>query len=209
METIRAIFHHSRVSSFIHLILGTISVHLDTPVAHLLVHGIPTSHAQASIATALTTFNPGLALTTQPRWLTSETSRAGKSASTLAITITGPKAPEPVGKRLVTFSTTYRTERALCFNSATQCANCHGFSHHNNKGTAQVTFRWCALPHTTGEHTCPTATCRMRGRHCNHPILRCVNCTGPHDAHHLFCPSRPKADREGLSGGNEEEMIDT
>ncbi|RPA89125.1 hypothetical protein L873DRAFT_1723235 [Choiromyces venosus 120613-1] len=48
--------------------------------------------------TELTTFNSGLALTQQPRWLTSDESRTGKSASSIVITITGPKAPLFVDK---------------------------------------------------------------------------------------------------------------
>ena len=207
METTKATYLNSRVSSFLHLIPSTISIHLDTPMTQLLVHGIPTSQTLTTIATELTTFNPGLALTSQPRWLTSETVRANKTASTVVITITGPKAPEFVGKRLAAFSSTHRTERRLRFNPYTQCSVCHGFGHHSNKCTAPASCRWCALPHTTGEHACPTATCRLRGRPCNHTILRCVNCNGPHGSHHLLCPARPEeapATREV-----EEEMADT
>lgn len=72
MESTRATFVSSKVDSFLHLIPGTTSVHLDMPITHLLVHGIPTSHSLATIATELITFNPGLALTAQPRWLTTE-----------------------------------------------------------------------------------------------------------------------------------------
>ena len=110
METTKATYLNSRVSSFLHLIPGTISVHLDTPMTQLLVHGIPTGQTLTTILTELTTFSPGLALTSQPRWLTCETVRANKTASTVVITITGPKAPEFVGKRLAAFSSTHRTE---------------------------------------------------------------------------------------------------
>jgi hypothetical protein len=213
MESVKATTLNSKVGAFLHLIPGTVSVHLDTPVTQLLVHGIATSCSMATIATELTTFNSGLALTTQPRWLTTETSRAGKSASTIVIAITGPKAPDFVGKRLVALSSTYRTERRLRFNSLTQCSNCHGFGHHNNRCTNTVTCQWCALTHPTGGHTCPTATCRMRGRPCNHTVLRCVNCEGPHDAHSVTCPSRPgravdDVDCEQLEEEGEE-MMDT
>ena len=209
MELTRATLLNSKVSTFLHLILGTVSVHLDTPVTQMLVHGIPTSHSLNMITAELTTFNPGLALTTQPRWLTSETVRAGKTASTVVIAITGPRAPQLLGKRVAAFSSTYRTEQRLQFNSYSQCSICHGFGHHSNKCTAPAVCRWCALQLLTGEHACPTATCRMRGRPCNHTILRCVNCNGPHDSHHLLCPSRPERARGSLGEGNEEEMADT
>jgi len=206
MESVKAASLNSEVGSFLHLIPGTISVHLDAPVSHILVHGIPTSKTLAEIANELTTYNTGLSLTEQPRWLTTDGARAGKTASTVVINITGPRAADYVGKRLAAFSTTYRTERRLRFNSHTQCSNCHGYGHHNNKCTNPASCRWCASPHPTGGHTCPTATCRIRGRPCNHTVLRCVNCKGPHDAHTTSCPSHPKKPEEKGPDGDEEEM---
>jgi len=111
MESIKATSLNSKLGSFLHLIPGTVSVLLDTPVSHVLVHGIPTSKSLVAIATELTTFNTGLSLTGQPRWLTTDDAKAGKSASTVVITITGPRASDYVGKRLAAFSSTYRTER--------------------------------------------------------------------------------------------------
>ncbi|RPA88743.1 hypothetical protein L873DRAFT_1796434 [Choiromyces venosus 120613-1] len=98
METVKATSLNSKASAFLHLIPGATTVHLDTPATQLLVHGLPTSHSLATIVTELTTFNSGLALTQQRRWLTSDESRANKSASSIVITITGPKAPLFVGK---------------------------------------------------------------------------------------------------------------
>jgi len=207
MESIRATSLNSKVGTFLHLIPGTVSVHLDTPVTQLLVHGLPTSSSLDAIATELTTFNTGLALTGQPRWLTMDESRVGKAASTIVIAITGLRAPDFVGRRLAAFSSTYRTERRLCFNSNTQCSNCHGFAHHNNRCNNSASCRWCAHQHPTGAHTCPTATCRIRGHPCSHTALKCVNCGGPHEAHSMSCPTRP--DRVPQEGENEEEMADT
>ncbi|RPA98280.1 hypothetical protein L873DRAFT_1790420 [Choiromyces venosus 120613-1] len=69
-----------------------------TPATQPLIHGLPTSHSPATIATELTTYNSGLALNQQPRWLTPDESHAGKAASSIVITITGPKAPLFVSK---------------------------------------------------------------------------------------------------------------
>jgi len=57
MESIKASSLNSEVETFLHLIPGTVSIHLDTPVSHVLVHEIPTSKSLAEIATELTTFN--------------------------------------------------------------------------------------------------------------------------------------------------------
>ena len=208
MDSVKATSLNSKVSAFLHLIPGTTTVHLDSPASQLLVHGIPTSHSLATIATELTTFNTGLALTQQPRWLTSDDSRANKSASTVVISITGPKAPLFVGKRLAAFSSTYRTERRLRFNSFTQCSNCHSFGHHSTKCNNPATCRWCTIRHSTGDHSCPTATCRVRGRPCSHSTVRCVNCGGPHDAHSPACPHRPARPASDESEEVEETMSD-
>src|SRR6266849_1785758 len=120
-----------RGSTFLHLIPGTSSVHLDTPTTQLIVHGIPTSHALLTIGEELSTFNTGLILSQEPRWLTSNERREGKCASSIVISITGSKAPDIAKRpRLSAFSTTYRLERRLRFNHLTQCARCQHFGHH-------------------------------------------------------------------------------
>src|SRR5205807_692929 len=207
-ESVKATTLNSKVSAFLHLIPGTTTVHLDSPATQLLVHGIPTTHSLANIATELTTFNTGLALTQQPRWLTSDDSRTNNAASTVVISITGPKAPLFVGKRLAAFSSTYRTERRLRFNSFTQCSNCHSFGHHSTKCSNPATCRWCTIRHPTGEHSCPTATCRVCGRPCSHSTVRWVNCGGPHDAHSPACPHRPARPVSDESEEVEETMSD-
>jgi len=206
MESLKATSLNSKVGTFLHLIPGTVGVHLDTPVLHISVHGIPTSKSFAEIASELTTFNRGLSLMGQPRWLTNDDARAGKSASTVVINITGARAPDYVGKRLAAFSSTYRTECHLRFNSHTQCPNCHSYRQDNTRCTNPASCRWCASPHLTGNHTCPTATCLIRGRPCIHTILRCVNCSGPHEAHATQCLSCTKNSWDEKPDGDEEEM---
>ena len=206
METIKATSLNSKVGTFLHLIPGTVSIYLNTPISHVLIHGIPTSKSLAEIANELTTFNTGLSLTSQPRWLTTDDARAGKTASTVVIRIMGPRVSNYVSKRLAAFSSTYRTEHPLRFNSHTQCSKCQGYGHHGNQCTNPVSCRWCVSPHPTGNHTCPTATCRIRGRPCSHTILRCVNCQGPHKAHTAQCPSHPKVAQDENPEGEEEEM---
>ncbi|RPA99101.1 hypothetical protein L873DRAFT_1655219, partial [Choiromyces venosus 120613-1] len=153
----------------------------------LLVHGLHTSDSLATIAIELTTFNSGLALTQQLRWLTSDESHAGKSASSITITITGLKASLFVNKQLSNFSTNFRTKRCLQFNTFTQCSNCHHFGHHSNKCTGPSSCHWCTLPHSTGDHSYPTLTCHLQGHPCTHFTPRCVNCDDLHESHSNAC----------------------
>jgi len=191
MESIRATSLNSKVGFFLYLIPGTVNVHSDTPVTQLLMYGLPSYCSLDAIETELTT----------------DKSRAGKAASTTVIARTNPRAPDFVGRQLAAFSSTYRTERQLHFNSNTQCSNCHGFAHYSNRCNNLASCCWCAHPHPTGVHTCPTTTCHIPGRPCSHIALKCVNCVGPHKAHTMSCPSRPERvpEKEEI----EEEMANT
>src|SRR5437588_7559239 len=192
MDTVKATSLNSKISQFLQLIPGTTTVHLDSPTAQLLVHNIPTSYSLADIGREFTTFNTGLVLAHQPRWLSTEEKRQGKRASTVVITITGSKAWDfALLPCQSAFSTNYRLERRLHFNSSTQCFNCHQFAHHTLKCTNTSTCRWCTKSHTTGEHTCPSATCTTRGHLCSHSSPLCVNCDGPYEAHSTTCTKRP------------------
>ena len=192
MDTVRASSLSSRVSQFLHLIPGTTSVLLDDPTAQLLVHRIPTTHSLDTIAREITTFNSGLALSQRSRWLTPDDRRANKRVSTVIITITGPKAQDfASATRLSAFSTNFKLERHLRFNQYTQCANCQQFGHHTLKCPNPPVRRWCASLHSTWEHSCPTSTCRDKGRLCLHTSPKCASCAGPHDVHSALCTRRP------------------
>ncbi|RPA92600.1 hypothetical protein L873DRAFT_1859899 [Choiromyces venosus 120613-1] len=97
-ETVKMTLLNSKAFTFLHLIPGATSVHLDIPATLLLIHDLPTCHSLATITTEPTTFNSGLALTQQLRWLTSDESCASKNTSTIIITITSPKAPLFIAK---------------------------------------------------------------------------------------------------------------
>ncbi|RPB00180.1 hypothetical protein L873DRAFT_1843143 [Choiromyces venosus 120613-1] len=172
MESIKATLLNSKASAFLHLIPGATTIYLDTLTIQPLVHSLPTCHSLAMIATELTTFNLHLALTQQTRWLAFNESRTGKSASSIIITITSPKAPLFVNKRLSAFSTIFRTERWLRFNAFTQCSNCHHFGHHSNKCVgplcAAVAPSYTQLgstpaPHLPADFEPPPVTTSLRG----------------------------------------------
>lgn len=199
MDTVKATSLSGKVTQFLHLVPGTTNVQLDTPTAQLVVHGLPTDCSLGTIGQELTTFNTGLALSCPPRWLTTDDRRALKKASSVVITITGPKAQDIAAlPRLSAFSTTFRVERRLRFNQFTQCSVCQSFGHHTLRCPSPPCCRWCALPHHTRDHSCPTTTCSARGRLCPHTSPKCVNCAGPHEAHSPLCPNRPAPEpREG------------
>src|SRR5437588_6833156 len=94
MDTVKATSLNSKISHFLPLIPGTTTVHLDSPTAQLLVHNIPTFYSLADIGREFTTFNTGLVLAHQPRWLSTGAKQQGKCASTVVIPITGSKAQD-------------------------------------------------------------------------------------------------------------------
>jgi hypothetical protein len=111
MDTVNMTSLSSKISQFLHIIHGVTTIHLDSPSAQLLVNGMPTSSALSDIGIELTTFNTGLALAQQPRWLTSDEKRAGKKCSTIIITATGLKAQDFAQQsRLSAFSSTDQLE---------------------------------------------------------------------------------------------------
>jgi hypothetical protein len=192
MDTVKATSLNTKEAQFLHLITGTTTVQLDSPTAHLLVHGIPTSSSLVDSGRELTTYNTGLALAEQPRWLTTDDKRTGKSATTVTIIASGPKAQDFVSKsRLCAFSKIFRIERRLNFNLFTQYANCQQFGHHTLCCTNAPACRWCAKPHSSREHTCSTSTYSAMGRTCPHTIMACVTCGSPHDSHSPSCAERP------------------
>src|SRR5712691_7663124 len=101
MDSVKATSLNTKAAQFLHLIPGTTTIQLDSPSANLLVHGIPTSSSLAE----------------QPRWLTTEERRVGKTASSVTIIATGPKAQDFASKSpLCAFSKAFRVEHRLMFN---------------------------------------------------------------------------------------------
>ena len=206
MDTVKAASLNSKVPSFLHLIPGTTSVRVDFPTVQMLVHGLPTDCPLPEIAQELTTFNTGLAISRPPCWLIPEDRRASKRISTVVLSLAGSKARDVSSRsRLATFSATFKVEHHLRFNRFTQCHGCHQFGHHTLRCTNAPRCRWCAGAHSTGDHTCPTSTCNAKSRVCPHTSLKCVACTGPHEAHSAQCLDRP-APEPREEGGEDDEM---
>jgi hypothetical protein len=191
MENLLASKLYARVGEHLNTIPGAISLHLDTPLVQMVVHGVPTDLDLESLQQELTTYNPGLIMASTPRWLTKHEQRKEKKASSVVITLTGNKAQDVASRpRLFAFSSTLRAERKLRFGPSTQCGKCQQFGHHTIKCTFPPACRWCAGSHLTGAHSCPTSTCSTNGRPCTHTLAKCANCSAPHEAHFKECTSR-------------------
>ena len=131
MDTVKAASLSNKVSSFLHLIPGTTTVHLDFPTVQILVHGIATDRSLPDIAQELTTFNTGLALSRPPPWLLTGDRCALRHISAGVLSLTGTRAGDVASRsRLAAFSATFKVEPHLRFNRYTQCHGCHQFGDH-------------------------------------------------------------------------------
>ena len=205
METVKAASLSNKVSSFLHLIPGTTTVHLDFVSVQILVHGMPTDRPLPDIAQELTTFNTSLALSRPLCWLLPDDRRASKRISTVVLSLTGTRARDVAScSRFAAFSATFKVEHHHRFNCYTQCHGCHQFGHHTLRCTNAPHCRWCAGTHSTRDHTCPTSTCNVKSRPCPHTLLKCVACAGPHEAYSAQCPERP-APEPREEGGEDDE----
>jgi hypothetical protein len=147
----------------------------------MVVHCVPTDLPLENLQQELTTYKPGLAMASPPRWLVSPDRRKEKKSSFVVIALSGNKAQDVANRPLLsTFSSTLRAERKLCFGPSTQCSNCQMFGHHTLKCTHTPACCLCAQPHLTGAHSCPTTNCSTNGRLCSHTKAKCANCQGPH-----------------------------
>ena len=62
MENLLATKLYPKVGEHLTVIPGAISLHLETPIVHIVVHGVPTSLPLELLQQELTTFNPGLTM---------------------------------------------------------------------------------------------------------------------------------------------------
>jgi hypothetical protein len=77
----------------------------------MVVHGVPTDISLELLQKELTTYNPGLVMASQPRWLTKPDQRKEKKASSVVIALSGNKAQHlAFHPRLFAFSATLRAE---------------------------------------------------------------------------------------------------
>jgi len=180
MENLLATKLSAKVGEHLSTIPGACSLHLVNPIIQMVVHGIPTTLDFEDLQKSLTTYNCGLLMAVLPLWHTKPEQRKEKRASSVLISLSGNKAQDVASRPcLFACSATLRAEQKLRFGPSTQCARCQRFGHHTTKCQYPACCRWCAGPHSTGAHSCPTKTCSANGRPCAITLTRCALCSGP------------------------------
>jgi hypothetical protein len=66
MENLLAPKLYAKVGEHLNTIPGALSLHIDTPIVHMVVHGVPTDIFLELLQQELTTYNPGLVMSSQP-----------------------------------------------------------------------------------------------------------------------------------------------
>ena len=169
----------------------------DTPFFKIVCHGVSLQFDRPDmpelIKDEITTFNKHLNLTIvgTPYWLTSgEKRRSGQKAGSLVIAFsTEEQARRARRERLNLGGTSVRTEELRSVLPTTQCSNCNGFGHLQQRCPKPTTCRFCAGRHHTRQHPCDI--CQTTGVPCLHTIYKCANCSESHAADNTDCDARP------------------
>jgi hypothetical protein len=145
------------------------------------------------IKTELATFNKSLNLNVvgKPYWLTSEEKRrSGQRAGSLVIAFaTEEEATRARRNRLNIGGNSARVEILHAVLPTTQCSNCCGYGHLQQRCPKSSKCKFCAQNHHTREHSCDT--CQTTGMHCTHTQSKCINCGEKHTADSSQCQARP------------------
>lgn len=169
----------------------------DTQFFKIVCHGVSLQFDRPDmpelIKNEITTFNKHLNLTIvgTPYWLTSEEKRrSGQRAGSLVIAFsTEEQARRARRERLNLGGTSVRTEELRSVLPTTQCSNCNGFGHLQQRCPKPTTCRFCAGRHHTRQHPCDI--CQTTGVPCLHTIYKCANCSESHAADNTDCDARP------------------
>ena len=134
------------------------------------------------------THNPGVTLTTTPRYITRPENRTGKRDSSIVICVASESLANQLTKKGVLIDCQRRkSERYWAARPSDQCSSCQGFGHHWKRCVTNPICRLCAQAHKTGDHVCPQCP-SSRGKQCPHTVLRCINCDMDHHASDRTCP---------------------
>ena len=126
-----------------------------------------------------------------PRWLTNETRRQGKDASTLAIVVVGDLKTTDFGTNyLYVRNRTSTIVEYLDHGPTTQCKHCQLYGHPTTMCKAELpACAVCNKSHLTKDHPCTIATCKA-GPSCTHPPIVCASCGDGHKSSDPNCPKR-------------------
>jgi hypothetical protein len=158
----------------------------------LIVHGVDltqfpdTDVGMADLKLELETFNDGLKLAANPRYLTRPDKRINKEHSSCVIALKEKEKSKIYLKHGVTiFGQHRKTAEYFSARPTDQCSKCQGFGHHWQRCTGIQKCGICASTfHDTRSHACPNCNSKSP---CTHLPAKCANCTGPHKSNSNEC----------------------
>jgi hypothetical protein len=168
-------------------------IKMDEKWIKILAHQVPTFLNNLPITMEqlqqdIQMFNPGIKLQTCPRWLVTNPYEKGKQHSSVVLSLPSQEAAKSILKSgLFIFGTSVRVAKYIDSRPDTQCRNCLRFGHVQQSCRKEPRCNICAKPHSTNNHICNQ--CTSIGSICEHTVLKCGNCDGPHMANSRTCPS--------------------
>jgi hypothetical protein len=165
--------------------IPTLSAHVSQRWTRYIVNGIPTATTPEDAREELEMLYPAAKLAKAPRWLTTAENRQEKAASSMVITLAGPKLRH---SKMLLFNRECDVRQYIPFCDTTQCSRCQHFGHPAALCKAAPACAVCAQPHLSHQHPCNIPAC-SKGRRCVHPPLCCALCQQPHKATDRSCPA--------------------
>jgi hypothetical protein len=158
----------------------------------LIVHGVDltqfpdTDTGMADLKLELETYNDGLRLATNPRYLTRPDKRINKEHSSCVIALKDKEKSKVFLKHgLTIFGQHRKTAEYFSARPTDQCSKCQGFGHHWQRCTGIQKCGICASTfHDTRSHACPNCNSKSP---CDHLPAKCANCAGPHKSNSNEC----------------------
>lgn len=139
--------------------------------AKLVVHGVPTSMTISDFKEEVSTFNPGVQLEGEPRWLTTT---SNKFHSSMVVSVTNETEKAKIRRSGLLVGGILL--KVVNFQSSTvksQCRKCLKYGHQATLCSKPAKCAYCAGEHLTTNHIC--STCKS-SQQCAHVQKKCANC---------------------------------
>ena len=162
--------------------------------AKVMVHGISlldfkdTQEGMQTLKEEIEQCNSNITLMNLPRYMSKPEARVGKLATSAVVAVrTEAEANKMLLGGLMIGGKRCKTEKYFASRPTDQCSTCQGFGHHWQKCRKEARCRICSEQHKTTEHECKQCP-QLKGKHCSHTTLKCINCQGNHRASDPVCP---------------------
>ncbi|RPA73755.1 hypothetical protein BJ508DRAFT_333794 [Ascobolus immersus RN42] len=171
-----------------------LSIEADKKWYKLIVDGISTSQyddstaSMAQLRNEIESYNSGIALLNNPRWLKRPEHRTKARSSCVIVLDKAESASLCVEKGLNIDMRKVTVRRFVINREDIQCSNCQEFGHHYFRCSAkEPVCRFCGSAHRTSDHSC--TECPKKGIKCGHLTPFCHNCKeNGHIASDNKCP---------------------